>query len=101
MPTPDALIGVLGVWLVAILANGFGEEIGWRGFALPHLQRRHSPLVAAMLIVPMWAFWHTPFFGTLSTYRGFGPMEYVGFVFGLGCGSVILTGFTTAQTRAY
>ena len=47
--------------------------------------------MAAMLIVPMWAFWHTPFFGTLSTYRGFGPMQYVGFVFGLGCGSVILT----------
>ena len=68
-----------------------GEETGWRGFALPQLQSRYSPLVASLTIVPMWAFWHAPYFAVLSTYRGFGPMQYVGFVFGLACGSVVLT----------
>ena len=68
-----------------------GEETGWRGFALPQLQSRYSPLVASLTIVPMWAFWHAPYFAVLSTYRGFGPMQYAGFVFGMGCGSIVLT----------
>lgn len=84
-------IGVIGVWLVAILTNGFGEETGWRGFAPPQLQRRYTPLMASMIIVPMWAFWHAPYLAVLSTYRDLGSMQYAGFVFGLGCGSVVLT----------
>ena len=83
-------IGAFGVWLAAIV-TGAGEETGWRGFALPHLQSRYSPLIASLIIVPMWAFWHAPYFAALSTYQGFGPMQYVGFAFGLACGSVVLT----------
>jgi membrane protease YdiL (CAAX protease family) len=82
----------IGVGAVAVLAivGGFGEEIGWRGFALPVLQRRYSPLTAALLVTPIWALWHLPFFFTVATYRAFPPAGYVGFVFGLACGSVIL-----------
>jgi membrane protease YdiL (CAAX protease family) len=84
-------IGVIGVWLTAILTNGFGEETGWRGFALPQLQCRYTPLAASLALVPMWALWHGPYFAVLSTYRGFAPFQYAGFVFGLACGSVVLT----------
>lgn len=44
------------------LGPGLFEEIGWRGFALPHLQRRHSALVSSLLIGLVWAFWHWPNF---------------------------------------
>jgi membrane protease YdiL (CAAX protease family) len=84
-------IGVIGVWLLALLTNGIGEETGWRGFALPQIQRRYTPLVASLALVPMWALWHAPYFAVLSTYRGFAPFQYAGFVFGLACGSVVLT----------
>lgn len=83
-------IGVVGVALLAILA-GLGEETGWRGFALPTLQLRFSPLVAALLVTPIWAGWHLPLFFTVGTYRGLAPPAYVGFVFGIGCGSIVLT----------
>jgi len=83
-------IGAAGVWLVAVVA-GLGEETGWRGFALPQLQRRYGPLAASLIIVPMWALWHAPLFAVLASYRDFGPMQYPGFVFGLACGSVVLT----------
>jgi membrane protease YdiL (CAAX protease family) len=83
-------IGVVPVAVVAILIT-FGEETGWRGFALPLLQRRYGALAAALLVTPIWALWHLPYFFTVSTYRGFAPVGYVGFVFSLACGSIVLT----------
>ena len=83
-------IGVVPVAVIVVLIT-FGEETGWRGFALPLLQRRHGALAAALLITPIWAVWHLPYFFTVATYRDFAPVGYVGFVFGLACGSIVLT----------
>lgn len=38
--------------------NAIGEEAGWRGFALPRLQARTSPLIAALILALFWAPWH-------------------------------------------
>jgi membrane protease YdiL (CAAX protease family) len=82
--------GVVPVAAIVIV-SAFGEETGWRGFALPLLQRRYGALAAALLITPIWAVWHLPFFFNVAGYRGFAPVGYVGFVFGLACGSIVLT----------
>jgi membrane protease YdiL (CAAX protease family) len=83
-------IGVVPVVVIVVVIT-FGEETGWRGFALPLLQRRYGALAAALLVTPIWALWHLPYFFTVTTYRGFAPVGYVGFVFGLACGSIVLT----------
>lgn len=83
-------LGVVGV-AVVVLVGALGEETGWRGFALPLLQRRYSPLAASLIITPIWAAWHLPLFLTVDGYRSFAPAAYVGFVFSLGCGSLVLT----------
>jgi uncharacterized protein len=36
------------------------EEPGWRGFLLPRLQQRFSPLLASILVWLPWALWHAP-----------------------------------------
>lgn len=58
-------VSSLNAYLVALVLfaiKGPIEEIGWRGFALPLLQRRMSPLSAGLIIGIIWGFWHLPAF---------------------------------------
>jgi membrane protease YdiL (CAAX protease family) len=48
--------------VLATLFTGGNEEFGWRGFALPHLQKRFSALTASVLVGGVWALWHVPMF---------------------------------------
>jgi uncharacterized protein len=47
---------------VAILGGPLGEEIGWRGFALPRMQPLHGPLVGSIVLGLLWGAWHLPLF---------------------------------------
>ena len=47
---------------VTLLIQGGNEEIGWRGFMQPELQKRFSPLVAALIVSVFWSLWHLPLF---------------------------------------
>ena len=50
-------------FVVALIIGGpLGEEPGWRGFALPRLQRLHGPLVGSLILGPLHVFWHLPLF---------------------------------------
>jgi uncharacterized protein len=46
----------------AIIGGPLGEEPGWRGFALPRMQRLHGPLIANLILGPLHVFWHLPYF---------------------------------------
>ena len=78
---PGVLLSVLPVFL---LFGPLGEEMGWRGYALPRLQSRFGALAASLLIGVAWAAWHLPlFFDPTSSYAQLALPVFVARMVGL------------------
>jgi membrane protease YdiL (CAAX protease family) len=90
---PDYLpeIGILptlGLWL---LTFGLGEEVGWRGFALPRLQVERPALSASLLLGALWACWHLPALFYRDTYIAMGLLVIPMLLTVAAVGSVVYT----------
>lgn len=92
-------VGVVVVPYVLVV-NGFGEEIGWRGLLADELLRRTSPGVTALIVWPIWALWHLPLFWVVATFRDFGVGGTIGWIVGIGFGSVFLTWLYQSAARS-
>jgi CAAX protease family protein len=69
LPTPQTsgpwhwlAVDAVLFFLYVMIAGGGLEEPGWRGFALPLLQKRFNPLLSSLILAVIWAFWHWPLF---------------------------------------
>jgi uncharacterized protein len=59
---PDYVAGFFFV----LLLGGAMEELGWRGYGLPHLLEDRSPIRATLILGLVWGVWHVPVYGPLG-----------------------------------
>jgi membrane protease YdiL (CAAX protease family) len=85
----SSLSEVLPAIALSLFLLGTNEEFGWRGIALPLLQRKFSPFWAGLILGIIHAAWHIPaFFISGLQYESWSAVPYFGGVIAL---SVIMT----------
>ena len=50
------------IFLMCVITGALGEELGWRGTALPRLQARWNPLISSLILGVLWGIYHLPAF---------------------------------------
>jgi membrane protease YdiL (CAAX protease family) len=88
--TTDDRGALLLVGLAVGLGAGIFEELGWTGFAIPALRRRHTVLTTGIVVGVVWGAWHllTNVFWASSASAGelplsiFLPVSVVGVLIG-------------------
>ena len=77
MAEPLVSAGAFIVNVIMLLIATLGEEIGWRGVALPSLQGQNSAVKSSVILGLLWGIWHIPFWLLLDTFDQFG-IGYLG-----------------------
>lgn len=88
-PFPFSSLQSLFVALGLAAIKGPIEEFGWRGFALPLLQRKLAPIWAALILGVIWGVWHLPAFLLNGTQQS--EWSFTAFFSGCIALSVIVT----------
>jgi len=73
LPAPAALAAA---FVVNLTSGPLGEELGWRGYALPRLRRTRSTTASGLLLGLVWGFWHLPLW-LMSGFSGPDLLRYV------------------------
>jgi membrane protease YdiL (CAAX protease family) len=77
IPKIDNWFAVIALFGVTFIIGGpLGEEIGWRGYALPRFLTSRSPLTASIVVGVLWGIWHLPLFWIRDSIQAVIPLGW-------------------------
>jgi membrane protease YdiL (CAAX protease family) len=88
-PAWRTVLSLIPIFIVLGIVNG--EELAWRGFAIPHLQRRYNALTSSIIMGLLWSLFHVPLFFTLTGSSQV-EMNFITFTLGTVSLSILYTG---------
>jgi membrane protease YdiL (CAAX protease family) len=92
--SPSAL---LTTFVVTATGGAMGEELGWRGYLLKELNKRHTLFMSGLIVGIVWGFWHLPLW-IISGYSGISLLLYVAyFLVSIVSTSLVITIFYSRQ----
>jgi membrane protease YdiL (CAAX protease family) len=72
---------IFPLWIIMVTFIGGGqEEIGWRGYIMPYLEKKFGLIFGGLILGIVWAIWHLPLWfvpGSTQIY-----VNIIGFAFG-------------------
>ena len=85
---PVSVVLLAALFFLALITGAMGEELGWRGFALPRLQTKTTAFWSSIIVGTIWGFWHLPLW-----FAGLGweEMHFGLFVYNCVAISIIMT----------
>ena len=81
------LVNIVVLFIFSTIFNS--EELGWRGFALPRLQKKYNALTSSLILSIPWLFFHLPLFFKLGSSQA--DSSFIAYGVGIIAQTVIFT----------
>jgi len=88
---PSSASTYLMGFLICSITGATGEELGWRGFALPRMQSKYSALSSSILLGSIWAGWHIPYWPIPGWFPKMQSIPFIAFTLQSIAKSVLMT----------
>ncbi len=69
----DDIMGSVSLGLIGGMFVGFFEELGWTGFAMPKLLKKHGIFYTGLVIGMVWGAWHFILFWEYNSFKDLIP----------------------------